>query len=1039
MREMDIAHEEEMGSPSSQCSSSVSVFCRVRPENKLERSRGGRVAVFFPSGQQEQRQSVRLNDLTADEDGRFGQIFTFDRVFGPHASQVDVFRCVGFPVVEAVLNGANGTILAYGQTSSGKTFTMEGEGWMPSPLTVREEMEVDEVRAGIVPRALKALVDGAEQMRIEGQAELELKVSVIEIYLERIRDLLDEMHRHRVLQVREDPALGVWVEGAIERTVRSEEEVRDVLSTAWSNRSRGKTRMNASSSRSHCIVMATLVEDGLECGRLFMVDLAGSEKSPARGIRMEEAKKINKSLSALAQVIQALTKCSPAHVPYRDSTLTRVLQQSLHAHEVDGNGVEQYIPSKTAVIVCCSPSSCNHRHTLNTLRFASRTKFIPNGLDKSTRRLKAVSEIHALKALLREAQTEIIRLKGIQGSKQPSKPMQSLEGEAAFASNAETQADASKTMASKTLDASNTDCCIQSGDNSRVSPAILLESESALKTSIETKADHTLVSVGVEAKQETIRLEAGKALLHVASQTKACSLSSIPESVCVKIDPSEPTAASKATQWPLPHPPHLTLVMDAQCFTENEEITEASSVAVYERHVEKKSDDVFIGMSHETNSQIQTSDIDVKQLIEPGEIRSMDMTPYSRYSRSYYEQCFSLQDRIDALQANHAMLLALMEQKDVTMNAMSSRISLQQTEIESSRFTLRSARESKEAVEKERDELQRTALHHASNEKELQRELYSSRRFSRLSIRIMLRRIVQLEAQLQHNLDASEDVKAAAERELESQAAKLQIAVDERSNEAIQHRQDIEVLHREVQNFKSILATADRNFQRVSEQKASAQASLQQLSQTNSRLLQRVESQREKHDEMASEHERYKRSVNLLFKERNRLQQARRESDQQISLLEKQVEVNAKEILRLRSRMQLKSFDRNAVLKDCAVVPTRWQTQTESLQRNELEDVADPRVEPDNPHALIKATKLEKKSIPCLAECIAALGMETQRRRKMEVRLHAAQENERRARGSLSKVLAEHRKMFMQYKRNEKLLKAQLNQAREEASVRNRT
>lgn len=410
----------------------------------MEVSRGGSVCVSFPSSQGDN--CVQVHDLGADELGRFGQLFSFDHVFRPDASQHQVFRHVGKPVVDAVLHGCNGTILAYGQTSSGKTFTMGGpamDGIVMRDTGVRHDIvsrlskdacsrrfdEVGEEREalssenvsleraessmdGIVPRALAYMLDEVSKKREAGE-DVELKISVIEVYLDRIRDLLDGSRSRSSLHVREDPEEGVWVEGAQEVRLETAHQIHAILRLAQSNRVRAKTKANPSSSRSHCIYMISLETAELCCGKLFMVDLAGSEKATGRGIRMEEAKAINRSLSALAQVINALTQSFPMHVPYRDSTLTRVLQQSLaverlkHGHLVNAN---------TAVVVCCSPSSYNYEQTVNTLRFASRIKLIPtNGGSRKRHKLAPFEEVQALKRLLREAQTEIRRLKKPQG------------------------------------------------------------------------------------------------------------------------------------------------------------------------------------------------------------------------------------------------------------------------------------------------------------------------------------------------------------------------------------------------------------------------------------------------------------------------------------------------------------------------------------------------------------------------------------------------------------------------------------------------
>jgi kinesin family protein 5 len=192
--------------------------------------------------------------------------------------------------------------------------------------------------------------------------------------MERIRDLLDRFRTKVNLSVREDPRYGVYVAGVTEEYCTCEADLLGIMAMGAANRATAATGMNEGSSRSHSVFMVTVTQRNLatqsaRSGKLFLVDLAGSEmvrKTQASGVQLEEAKTINKSLSALGLVINALTEEKPAHVPYRDSKLTRVLQDSL-----GGN-------AKTALLINCSPSSYNANETLSTLRFGSRAKSIMN-------------------------------------------------------------------------------------------------------------------------------------------------------------------------------------------------------------------------------------------------------------------------------------------------------------------------------------------------------------------------------------------------------------------------------------------------------------------------------------------------------------------------------------------------------------------------------------------------------------------------------------------------------------------------------------
>jgi kinesin family member 5 len=259
-----------------------------------------------------------------------------------------------------LMDGYNATIFAYGQTSSGKTYTMEGAS-----------IDDPQLR-GIIPRTATEIFNNV--MAADENIEFIVKVSYIEIYMERIRDLLDP-HKSKVnLQVREDTQRGIFVEGMTEISVTSDDELLSTMRDGAANRAVAATGMNEGSSRSHSVFMVTLVQRNLvnqanKAGKLYLVDLAGSEmvrKTGASGKQLEEAKTINKSLSALGNVINALTESSATHIPYRDSKLTRVLQESL-----GGN-------SKTNLIINVSPSSYNTSETLSTLRFGNRAKSIKN-------------------------------------------------------------------------------------------------------------------------------------------------------------------------------------------------------------------------------------------------------------------------------------------------------------------------------------------------------------------------------------------------------------------------------------------------------------------------------------------------------------------------------------------------------------------------------------------------------------------------------------------------------------------------------------
>lgn len=306
--------------------------------------------------------------------------FTFDRVFDTQSQQSDVFEYCLKETVDDLLNGYNGTVFAYGQTGSGKTYTMMGD--------------IDHVdRRGAIPRMVDQIF---EQIFASSQdIEYMVKVSYMEIYMEKIRDLLHPEHDN--LPIHEDKARGVFVKGLSEEYVSNAAEVHAVMRQGSLSRVVAATNMNQESSRSHSIFSIAVSQKNVasgaqKTGQLFLVDLAGSEKvgkTGASGQTLEEAKKINKSLSALGLVINSLTDGS-THIPYRDSKLTRILQESL-----GGN-------SRTSLIINCSPTAFNESETISTLRFGVRAKSIKN-------RAKINAELSALelRRILKKCQIKI--------------------------------------------------------------------------------------------------------------------------------------------------------------------------------------------------------------------------------------------------------------------------------------------------------------------------------------------------------------------------------------------------------------------------------------------------------------------------------------------------------------------------------------------------------------------------------------------------------------------------------------------------------
>ncbi|XP_021567444.1 kinesin-like protein KIF3A isoform X1 [Carlito syrichta] len=311
--------------------------------------------------------------------------FTFDTVFGPESKQLDVYNLTARPIIDSVLEGYNGTIFAYGQTGTGKTFTMEGVRAVP------------ELR-GIIPNSFAHIF--GHIAKAEGDTRFLVRVSYLEIYNEEVRDLLGKDQTQR-LEVKERPDVGVYIKDLSAYVVNNADDMDRIMTLGHKNRSVGATNMNEHSSRSHAIFTITIEcsEKGVDgnmhvrMGKLHLVDLAGSErqaKTGATGQRLKEATKINLSLSTLGNVISALVDGKSTHVPYRNSKLTRLLQDSL-----GGN-------SKTMMCANIGPADYNYDETISTLRYANRAKNIKN---------KARINEDPKDALLRQFQKEIEELK----------------------------------------------------------------------------------------------------------------------------------------------------------------------------------------------------------------------------------------------------------------------------------------------------------------------------------------------------------------------------------------------------------------------------------------------------------------------------------------------------------------------------------------------------------------------------------------------------------------------------------------------------
>ncbi|XP_072914236.1 kinesin family member 4 [Hemitrygon akajei] len=330
----------------------VRVVLRCRPLVRKEIEEGCQMCLTFTPGEPQ----VLLG---------IDKYFSYDYVFDPCVEQEEVFNVTVNPLIQGIFKGYNATVLAYGQTGSGKTYSMGG--------TYTSGQEGDP-SVGVIPRVINMLFQKVEE-NLEN--DFALKVSYLEIYNEEIIDLLDSSREKLPIHIREDPKEGIKIVGLIERKVNTAMDMVGCLEQGNSTRTVAATAMNTQSSRSHAIFTITVEQRKRSDknyyirSKLHLVDLAGSErqkKTKAEGDRLKEGININRGLLALGNVISALgdENNRKGFVPYRDSKLTRLLQDSL-----GGN-------SHTLMIACVSPADSNLEETLNTLRYADRARKIKN-------------------------------------------------------------------------------------------------------------------------------------------------------------------------------------------------------------------------------------------------------------------------------------------------------------------------------------------------------------------------------------------------------------------------------------------------------------------------------------------------------------------------------------------------------------------------------------------------------------------------------------------------------------------------------------
>ncbi|KAJ1285356.1 hypothetical protein BS78_03G273000 [Paspalum vaginatum] len=361
-----LAENQKLFNEVQELKGNIRVYCRVRPFLSGQDPKSTTVDYIGESGE-----IFITNPFKQGKDGC--RMFKFNKVFHTHASQAEVFSDIQ-PLIRSVLDGFNVCIFAYGQTGSGKTYTMSGPG------TSKEDW-------GVNYRALNDLFDISLSRR--NAFSYEVGVQMVEIYNEQVRDLLS----NDIAQKR----LGIWstsqpnglvVPDASLHPVQSTSDVLDLMEIGQTNRAVGSTALNERSSRSHSILTVHVRGVDLKSGStsrgcLHLIDLAGSERverSEAIGDRLKEAQYINKSLSALGDVIFALAQKN-AHVPYRNSKLTQVLQSSLGGQ------------AKTLMFVQINPDTESYSETISTLKFAERVSGVELGAARSNKEGKDIKEL----------------------------------------------------------------------------------------------------------------------------------------------------------------------------------------------------------------------------------------------------------------------------------------------------------------------------------------------------------------------------------------------------------------------------------------------------------------------------------------------------------------------------------------------------------------------------------------------------------------------------------------------------------------------
>ncbi|XP_031473876.1 kinesin-like protein KIN-7E, chloroplastic isoform X1 [Nymphaea colorata] len=426
----------------------VTVTVRFRPLSSREINKGDEIA-WYADG-----------DYTVRNESNASIGYSFDRVFGPATTTRHVYDVAAQHVINGAMEGINGTIFAYGVTSSGKTHTMHGEQKSP----------------GIIPLAIKDVFSIIQETP---SREFLLRVSYLEIYNEVINDLLDPTAQN--LKIRED-SQGTYVEGIKEEVVLSPAHALSLIASGEEHRHVGSNNFNLLSSRSHTIFSLSiessprgenLGEEDVTLSQLNLIDLAGSEssKTETTGLRRKEGSYINKSLLTLGTVIAKLTDGKATHIPYRDSKLTRLLQSSLSGH------------GRISLICTVTPASSNSEETHNTLKFAHRSKHVEIKASQN----KIMDE----KSLIKKYQREISSLKQeLQQLKRGMMERPYLSSNQEDLVNLKLQLEAGQVKLQSRLEEEEQAKAALMGRIQRLTKLILVSTKNAMPSNLSVKASH---------------------------------------------------------------------------------------------------------------------------------------------------------------------------------------------------------------------------------------------------------------------------------------------------------------------------------------------------------------------------------------------------------------------------------------------------------------------------------------------------------------------------------------------------------------------